>query len=236
MRNNLEWLENELTAAEKYIGTKINRLGITKVYNLFIEQEHTGFTASYCIRFIKSLCKDHDKTIDKMEELRKADETDDMQQLINFDIMDVYTTMCEHNLNDLEKEIAISLIGFKPYAPIYGTDEEWEECLVSGCDESHKTYQNKRYSSIFKDVFDNGLEIALCIGNTLYSDDGGLTNFATGRLGRKEISFPYDANRKTEIVYLYDISTEEDEVCPYILTNPATIAKLKEIMKAKIEV
>ena len=52
------------------------------------------------------------------------------------------------------KQILNRLIDGKPLTPIEDTDDIWEECVFNN--KGYKTYQCKRMSSLFKDVYPDG--------------------------------------------------------------------------------
>ena len=79
---------------------------------------------------------------------------------------------------------------WKPLSPLTGEDDEWNE-ISPGC------YQNKRYSSVFKDEDGKAYDIE----GKIFSDDGGETWF-TNKNSRVFIEFPYKVPEHPEKVYL----------------------------------
>ncbi len=79
---------------------------------------------------------------------------------------------------------------FKPASPLTGEDDEWNE-MKDG------SFQNKRYSSIFKDSKDGA---AYNIDGKVFSDDGGKTWY-TSADSRVYIDFPYVVPDRPEKVY-----------------------------------
>ena len=57
----------------------------------------------------------------------------------------------------ITRSILNSLIDHRPLTPVTGDDSEWMLCpeLLEDT-RDYKTYQNRRYASLFKDVFDDG--------------------------------------------------------------------------------
>lgn len=51
------------------------------------------------------------------------------------------------------KRILMALIDRRPLSPLTGEDSEWESCMPDGTDID--SYQNKRYSALFKEICDN---------------------------------------------------------------------------------
>lgn len=190
--------------------------------NAFSEQGHSGFSARYAINYIEEMLKDPVETKKILDEMLENNKDDGygMQKVITDNIMEIYNIMKDASAD--EKNIIVKLLNHDPITPILGTDDEWNEVTFNGgkC----KTYQNKRCYSIFKDVYPNGLSIAYDSNATCHSDDGGLSWFSSGRFGRKQITFPYEP--KKENIYIYE---PEEGLMPYILTDEATISKLKEI-------
>lgn len=78
---------------------------------------------------------------------------------------------------------------FKPVSPLTGEDDEWIE---------HKdgSFQNKRYSAVFKDGKDG---IAYNIEGKVFTDDGKV--WYTCKDSRVNVTFPYVVPDKPERVY-----------------------------------
>lgn len=79
---------------------------------------------------------------------------------------------------------------WKPLSPLTGEDDEWNEI-------SPGRYQNKRYSSVFKDEDGKAYDI----DGKIFSDDGGETWFSN-KNSRVFIEFPYEVPEHPEKVYL----------------------------------
>ena len=77
---------------------------------------------------------------------------------------------------------------FKPLSPLTGKDDEWNE-LGDG------KFQNKRYSSVFKDK--DGT--AYNIDGKAFTDDGEV--WYTSKDSRVNVTFPYTVPDKPEYVY-----------------------------------
>jgi len=100
---------------------------------------------------------------------------------------------------------------FKPISPLTGEDDEWNE-LGDG------SFQNKRYSAVFKDKDGNTYDI----DGKVFSDDDGETWY-TCRDSRVDVTFPYVVPDKPEYVYRNDEpATERIEYGtdgnPYVLS------------------
>ena len=82
------------------------------------------------------------------------------------------------------------LASWEPLAPLTGKEDEWNDI--------GDRYQNKRYSSVFKDkdgkVYNSNGKI--------FSDDGGKTWF-TNKDSFVDITFPYTVPDYPEKVYIY---------------------------------
>lgn len=79
------------------------------------------------------------------------------------------------------------LARFKPLSPLTGDDDEWNDC-------GDGTYQNKRYSAVFKDK--DG--VAYNVEGKIYTDDGE-TYYICGD-SRVNVTFPYVVPDKPLIV------------------------------------
>lgn len=70
-----------------------------------------------------------------------------------------FNALCDDGHSGLSigitRSILNSLIDHRPLTPVTGDDSEWNECGTLG-NSGYKTYQNSRYSALFKDVFDDG--------------------------------------------------------------------------------
>lgn len=78
---------------------------------------------------------------------------------------------------------------FKPLSPLTGEDDEWNE-MRDG------SFQNKRYSAVFKDNKDG---IAYDIEGKAFTDDGEV--WYTSGDSRVNVTFPYVVPDKPEYVY-----------------------------------
>ena len=78
---------------------------------------------------------------------------------------------------------------FKPLSPLTGEDDEWNE-MKDG------SFQNKRYSAVFKDTKDG---TAYNIDGKAFTDDGEV--WYTSRDSRVDVTFPYVVPDKPEYVY-----------------------------------
>lgn len=226
----------EIELYEKEYDRKINLEVVEDVLNTFSDQGHSGFTASYVLGFVEALVEDFIKT---SEVLSKAlsDCTDaeglGIQKVINSNIIVIYNKMS--TLEDNEKIVLVKLLQHKPLTPLQNTEDEWND--ISDMwgntleDYVKNEYQNKRDSSIFKTVYKNGIEIAHAVDDEIYTDDGGITFYTTGRFGRKQITFPYTSKEPVKI-FVY----QPDEDCfPIILTDSKTIQQVKDLAQAKYD-
>ena len=72
--------------------------------------------------------------------------------------LEAFETLCGQGHSGLSIRVTQSilnhLIDVKPLTPLTGDDDEWGECIRD--ENKPKTYQNKRYSALFKHVDDNG--------------------------------------------------------------------------------
>lgn len=212
--------------------TTVNDKVVKDLFTIIDGQGHSGFSYSYLIGWVNQIAKDN-KELQKLialnhkaKENKEHKEDSYMQGLITRQIITI-TDYLQTKCNKEEKKVALELLNDKPLTPLTGADDEWGEADNYKTEEGLEvlTYQNLRRTSVFKDVFPNGIEIAHDIDNTIYSDNGGINWFTTGRYPRKQITFPYTP-KPTEHVYLYEYSEHK---APYILTDPDTIKQLKEL-------
>lgn len=208
----------EIELYEKTTGNIINREMVNKVHMKFREQGHTGFTAEYAFGHLTRLAKDPEKATKELNALLAEDTKDNgMQKVITDNINEVYNVFLEYNSSPEEILAVIELLRGNPLTPLMGTEDEWvlDEFLNDPKDPNVTHYSNKRCSRVSKHVFSNGLEIATCLESVIYSDNGGINFFTTGRFGRKQITFPFSLPEKPEVVYIYE--PDEDKT-PFILT------------------
>ena len=149
---------------------------------------------------------------------------DGMQDLLNHDILEIVKTFSEQGHSNLSAGYVLPklerLLRFKPISPLTGNDDEWIEIHNR---DGVRTYQNKRRSSVFKDVDAHG-NVITCedTGGIIVSDDGGISWFASGMF-RKSVTFPYFPPLHSERVYIeyteevspgcdkFDIITDQPE-------------------------
>lgn len=193
---------------------------VNKVEEEFSKQGHSGFSANYCFGFLKRLADYPLTTIEHLDKMLAKDDTDGMQKLITKNILDIYS-MIKDTTPSIQKAI-VKLLEGKPLTPLLGTEDEWVK--DDWCDEKDsEVYSNVRCSGVSKYVFKDGIEICTYLDDVCYSDNGGYTHFTTGRLGRRQITFPFEIPESPEVVYLYEVEGRT----PFILTDPETIKKVK---------
>ena len=82
---------------------------------------------------------------------------DGMQDLVNRNILEIVEAFSEQGHSGLSASYVLSklerILRFKPISPLTGADDEWSEVNSQN---GIRTYQNKRCSSIFKDVDAHG--------------------------------------------------------------------------------
>lgn len=169
-----------------------------------------------------TIYKDHNKTSMNVDNVLKV--------LINY-----VNTNSAQILSLPTEQIGLCkrLLKFKPLTPLMNTKDEWE-FLYDGITPNgtyRLTYQNRRYSSVFKNVYKNGIEIAYDVDQMKYSDDGGVTHYSTSKYGITQIRFPYMPEDAPNITYRYKHIEEENSDKFYILTDPTTIQQLKNLNK-----
>lgn len=214
--------KHELQLYEEYYNSKVNKDGILKCVDIFLNQGHTGLTATYSLAYIKALEEDHDNTVKILQDMKKENSNNKMQLEIISNIFSINQSFKDKNLNDEEKKIAISLMLFVPITPLTGEKDEWRD--VSKPNSSYKEYQNKRYGYVFKHVFYNGIEIAFDLKDMICSSDGEISSSLTSGFPKKQIIFPYLPDNDKKITNIYRNNNNI-----YILNDKNTIAKLKNI-------
>lgn len=139
----------------------------------------------------------------KSELARITKDGDGLQNAINKNIIDIIELFASQGHSGFTAEYAMSilerLLRFKPLTPLTGEDDEWTEVsdkMGQGC------FQNKRCSSVFKttDAQGNTIEV-YDIDAIAYSDNGGLTWFASSRF-RENVTFPYEPPTHPEKIYI----------------------------------
>lgn len=89
---------------------------------------------------------------------------------------------------------------FKPLSPLTGEDDEWSDVGDGG------TFQNKRYSAVFKDKDGATYDI----DGKVFTDDDGETWY-TCKDSRVDVTFPYVVPDKPEYVYRNKEDKEDKE-------------------------
>ena len=128
---------------------------------------------------------------------------DGMQDLVNRNILEIVKAFSEQGHSGFSAGYVLSklerLLRFKPISPLTGADDEWKEVHSQN---GVRTYQNKRCSSIFKDVDAQG-NVTRCedIDGIVVSDNGGITWFSSKKFC-KTVTFPYFPPLHAEKVYI----------------------------------
>ena len=162
------------------------------------------------------------RIIDQCED----EESRTMQQMITENILQIVGVFSEQGHSGHSAGYAIyaleRLLRFKPLTPLTGEAEEWNYIYTDNYGSA--LYQNKRCSSVFKEVDKEG-NILRCDDNDgiICSDNGGITWFTTGRY-RKQVEFPYMPPKDPEKVYL----KEDPDGNEHVITDEAEIRALYE--------
>lgn len=197
--------------------------GLVSIYEevskLLSKQGHSGFSASYLNgMFYKAFILG--EGTGWTDELVNKD-SDGSQRMITENFYEIKKVMDRiESVSNWKWVILNKLIDNKPLTALTGDPDEWNDVTDWGYKDGGKHYQNNRCSAVFKDVLNNGLEIAYWLDDESYSDDGGLTWYSRGGVLRKQITFPFEIP-ETKKVYVYDDK--------YILTDEETIKKLREL-------
>lgn len=190
-----------------------------EVLKLLSKQGHSGFSVSYLNNmFYKAFILG--KGTGWTDELVNKD-SDGSQKMITENFYEIKNVMDRiDSVSNWKWIILNKLIDNKPLTALTGEPDEWSDITDWGFKGDGKSYQNKRCSAVFKDVLDNGLEIAYWINDEVYSDDGGLSWYSRGGVLRKQITFPFEIPERKE-VYVYNDK--------YILTDKETIKRVREL-------
>lgn len=228
------WLKNEVLLYNKQHNSNISYNNLKAIEEIFEKQGHSGLSASYVIGILAKYAKSPSATLDglnkALDEARLTGKKSvyNMQIVITDNIKELIQIINKLNMTKEEIGLIPLLLETIPFTPLTGEDDEWYEKddIFKHLDICANEYTNKRCSKVSKYVFNNGLVICTALDDIVYSDNGGVSFFSTGRLGRKQITFPYTVSQKPEEVYLYEPS---ENFCPFILTDTNTIKQLKEI-------
>lgn len=220
--------EYEMKKYEEVYHRKLPKDLVEHIFNIMFEQCHSGFSANYVFRFLRSLNENEEKTLKTLDTLiKKSTNKEGMQYLIDQNIRDLWAELKKCD-NRQDREAIIKLLAFQPLTPLLGTDDEWGEPYIS---RDRKVQQNKRKSSVFREyIKEYDLWIAYDVDRNAYSDNGGINWFSTGRFGNTQITFPYVP--KEVKTYLLETKGEYDPRT-YVLTDKETIEKIKQINKER---
>jgi len=107
--------------------------------------------------------------------------------------------------------ILTKLLDFKPLTPLTGEDDEWHDVSIYG---SNTKYQNKRCSSVFKDVDGSCHDIDGKVFWEWYKDENGeaVKTYYSGSGCSVPVTFPYTPPDKP--IYEYKHSDAEPRTPP----------------------
>lgn len=133
-----------------------------------------------------------------IENVKKEGDKEDieMQKAINKDILDIVKLFSKQGHSGFTANYSIEvlnrLLQYKPLSLLTGEEDEWEKI------QNEKFLQNKRYSSVFKDI-DTGKTYN--IDGKIFSDDNGKIWYTT-KDSKIDITFPYEVPNEPEKVYV----------------------------------
>lgn len=131
-------------------------------------------------------------------ELERAfpDKSDLLQQSAIKDVLELLNTLSKQGHSNLSASYVLRLFNrlaqWKPIKPLTGEDDEWGEAYGED-----NTQQNKRYSSVFRENYDNST--AHDINGKIFFDDDGISY--TCYESRIPITFPYEVPNNPEYVH-----------------------------------
>ena len=130
---------------------------------------------------------------------------DDMDGLMRKHILHMVKEFADEGHSGFSASYAISclkrLLEFKPLSALTGEDSEWND-VGEYMNEGTVLYQNKRYSSVFKD--ENGAyNIDGRVFWNWYKDEDGkpYKSYYTAKESRVPVTFPYEVPERPEYVY-----------------------------------
>ena len=134
-------------------------------------------------------------------------EGDDIDGMMRKHILHMVNEFADEGHSGFSASYAISclkrLLEFKPLTPLTGEDSEWNNVSEYGHDGT-VLYQNKRFSSVFKD--ENGAyNIDGKVLWNWYKDEDGAPykSYYTSKDSRVPVTFPYEVPERPEYVYEY---------------------------------
>lgn len=116
----------------------------------------------------------------------------------------------------ITKQILNRMIDHKPLTPLTGSDDEWYDRVERNDKKGYSCYQNKRYSALFKYVYDNG-EIRYSDVDQFVCEDINSPDmrFHAGYIKDRvshmyPITMPYMPNDKPIVIYIEEFLFDPD--------------------------
>ena len=116
----------------------------------------------------------------------------------------------------ITKQILNRMIDHKPLTPLTGSDDEWYDRVERNDKKGYTCYQNKRYSALFKYIYDNG-EIRYSDVDQFVCEDvnsPGMrfhAGYVKDRVSHMyPISMPYIPNDKPIVIYIEEFLFDPD--------------------------
>lgn len=172
----------------------------------------------------------------KSELERIGKDEDGMQEVMNRDILEIVEKFSNQGHSGFSASYALSVLDrlfrFKPISVLTGNEDEWNK--VSSGKDGIATYQNKRCSSVFKNVDSSGKTVnTYDIDAIIVSDNGGITWSSSIAFGlKRNVTFPYLPTIRPEKVY---IEYTEDVLPGYTSDEYEIITDKPERIKALYE-
>ena len=139
----------------------------------------------------------------KKELARIEHDEEGFQNLLDKNVIELLETLCNQGHTNNTAPYVISIFSrlamYKPITPLTGEDDEWHDC-------GNGTFQNKRYSAVFKGA--NGR--AYNIEGKIFSDDNGET-WWTNKDSKVYIDFPYVVPEEPERVIIIPVEKKETD-------------------------
>lgn len=218
------WSEEEINFQSK---------AYESILKVFERQGHSGFSAEYLNSLIYRafIIEEGTQFVDELNSSK-----DEMQDYITKNFYELKNKMDEI-FNPAKPEnwsLLHKILKGDPLTPLTGNPEEWTDISrMMWVREGVRQYQNKRCSSVFKDVFEkDNIEIAYYLKEKAFSDNGGATWWTKGGQPYNQIKFPFEIPQ-TKLIYTYE--PWEDSPRYYILTDDETINKVRELYEKRKE-
>lgn len=164
MKDNIKSYGEELL--EEIPISEDNKVKLLSIYNMFMDDNHSGTSAGYCIGYIKNFLYAN-TSLEEIEHIMYGqynysddNEGKSMQRMVTDSVLKVVKFFRQY-FNDkyfhFYTTLLMKMINFKPFLSI-DLSKDWslEPVGITGNDKNIDLYQHKKCSSIFKEIDKNG--------------------------------------------------------------------------------